>query len=140
MQNKRKLHSRIFTKSTLDIVRGSKQHVYDDAGVQYLDCVNGTSHVGHCHPQVVNGTHYITLLHYIVQVVAAAHRQMSRLVTSQGLTSDLLSRFVASLLDTLPEPLNTCYLTNSGSEANDLALRLASAYSGTEDVLVFEDG
>ena len=49
-------------------------------------------------------------------------------------------RFVSSLLDTLPEPLNTCYLTNSGSEANDLALRLASASSGTEDVLVFEDG
>ena len=47
---------------------------------------------------------------------------------------------MTSLLDTLPEPLNTCYLTNSGSEANDLALRLASAYSGTEDVLVFEDG
>ena len=47
---------------------------------------------------------------------------------------------MSSLLDTLPEPLNTCYLTNSGSEANDLALRLASASSGTEDVLVFEDG
>ena len=100
MQNKRKLHSRIFTKSTLDIVRGSKQHVYDDAGVQYLDCVNGTSHVGHCHPQVKFIIHYIIhdIIHYIVQVVAAAHRQMSRLVTSQGLTSDLLSRFVTSLM------------------------------------------
>ena len=75
MQNKRKLHSRIFTKSTLDIVRGSKQHVYDDSGVQYLDCVNGTSHVGHCHPQVV----------------AAGHRQMSRLVTSQVKVSPCLS-------------------------------------------------
>ena len=67
MKNKSKLQSQVFSKSTLDIVRGSKQHVYDDSGVQYLDCVNGTSHVGHCHPQVV----------------AAGHRQMSRLVTSQ---------------------------------------------------------
>ena len=75
--------------------------MYDDAGVQYLDCVNGTSHVGHCHPQVKFFILYylfLTLLHYIVQVVAAAHRQMSRLVTSQGLTSDLLSRFVTSLM------------------------------------------
>ena len=68
MQNKRKLHSRIFTKSTLDIVRGSKQHVYDDAGVQYLDCVNGTSHVGHCHPQVKFMILYyiIYFLHYYI--------------------------------------------------------------------------
>ena len=44
--------SRIFSKSTLDIVRGCKQYVYDGNGVQYLDCVNGTSHVGHCHSQV----------------------------------------------------------------------------------------
>ena len=99
MQNKRKLHSRIFTKSTLDIVRGSKQHVYDDAGVQYLDCVNGTSHVGHCHPQVRWKQYTIYIVHDdMTQVVAAAHRQMSRLVTSQGLTSDLLSRFVTSLM------------------------------------------
>jgi len=116
--------SRIFTKSTLDIVRGSKQYVYDDNGVQYLDCVNGTSHVGHCHPQVV----------------AAGHRQMSRLVTSQGFASDLLTRYVSTLLETLPEPLNVCYLTNSGSEANDLALRLAAASAGSKDVLVMEDG
>jgi len=124
MKNKSKLQSQVFSKSTLDIVRGSKQHVYDDSGVQYLDCVNGTSHVGHCHPQVV----------------AAGHRQMSRLVTSQGFTSDLLSRFVSALLDTMPEPLNVCYLTNSGSEANDLSLRLASSHTGREDIVVLEDG
>ena len=75
-----------------------------------------------------------------VQVVAAGHRQMSRLVTSQGFTSDLLTRYVSTLLETLPEPLNVCYLTNSGSEANDLALRLAAASAGSKDVLVMEDG
>merc|ERR1712045_633483 len=65
---------------------------------------------------------------------------MSRLVTSQGFTSDLLSRFVSALLDTMPEPLNVCYLTNSGSEANDLSLRLASSHTGREDIVVLEDG
>ena len=65
---------------------------------------------------------------------------MSKLVTSQGFTTDLLTRYVSALVDTLPEPLNVCYLTNSGSEANDLALRLASAYKGQSDILVLEDG
>ena len=111
-------------KAPLEIVKGSKQYVYDSDGVQYLDCVNGTSHVGHCHPQVLS----------------AANRQMSRLVTSQGFTSDLLSRYVSAIVDTLPEPLNVSFLTNSGSEANDLALRLAAAFSGSDDVLVLEDG
>jgi len=119
-----KVNKNIFSKSTLEIVRGSKQYVFDGDGVQYLDCVNGTSHVGHCHPQVV----------------AAGHKQMSKLVTSQGFTSELLSKYVSSLVDTLPEPLSVCYLTNSGSEANDLALRLAAAFSKSQDVLVMEDG
>jgi len=119
-----KSKNKILAKATLDIVRGSKQYVYDETGVQYLDCVNGTSHVGHCHPQVVS----------------AGHRQMSKLVTSQGFTTDLLSRYVSALVDTLPEPLNVCYLTNSGSEANDLALRLATSYKGQSDILVLEDG
>ena len=65
---------------------------------------------------------------------------MAKLVTSQGFTSDLLTRYVSTLIETMPEPLNTCYLTNSGSEANDLALRLAAAVTGSEDVLVVEDG
>jgi len=124
MKDTKKPKSQVFGKSTLDIVKGMKQHVYDDNGVQYLDCVNGTSQVGHCHPQVVS----------------AGQRQMSRLVTSQGFTSDLLSRYVSALLDTLPEPLSVCYLTNSGSEANDLALRLAAAFNGNEDIIVVEDG
>jgi len=114
----------VFTKTILSITRASKQYVYDMNGVKYLDCVNGTSHVGHCHPQVV----------------AAGHNQMSRLVSSQGFTSEILTKYISELMETLPEPLSVCYLTNSGSEANDLALRLAKAYSGKEDIVVTEDG
>jgi len=114
----------VFTKTILSITRASKQYVYDMNGVKYLDCVNGTSHVGHCHPQVV----------------AAGHNQMSRLVSSQGFTSEILTKYISQLMETMPEPLSVCYLTNSGSEANDLALRLAKAYSGKEDIVVTEDG
>lgn len=113
----------VLTKNTLTMTRASKQYVYDRAEVQYLDTVNGTSHVGHCHPQVV----------------AAGHNQMSRLVTSQGFNSEILTKYITQLVDTFPEPLNVCYLTNSGSEANDLALRLAKAYTGKEDFVVTED-
>ena len=42
----------MFSRATLSISRASKQYVYDESGTQYLDCVNGTAHVGHCHPQV----------------------------------------------------------------------------------------
>jgi len=110
-------------RETLNITRASKQYVYDSAEVQYLDTVNGTSHVGHCHPQVV----------------AAGNNQMARLVTSQGFSSDILSKYISQLVSTFPEPLSVCYLTNSGSEANDLAMRLAKSYTGKEDFVVTED-
>jgi len=112
------------TKTVLNISRASKQFVYDQSGVQYLDTVNGTSHVGHCHPQVV----------------AAGHNQMSRLVSSQGFTSEIQSKYISQLVDSMPEPLSVCYLTNSGSEANDLAMRLAKAFTRREDIVVTEDG
>jgi len=120
----RRKEDHVKIKSVLNISRASKQFLYDQNGVQYLDTVNGTSLVGHCHPQVV----------------AAGHNQMSRLVSSQGFSSEVLTKYISQLLDTMPEPLNVCYLTNSGSEANDLALRLARAYTGKEDVVVTEDG
>ena len=61
----------------------------------------------------------------MAQVVSAAHRQMARLVTALGFSNDIQSNYVSSLLETFPDSLSVCYLTNSGSEANDLALRLA---------------
>ena len=58
-----------------------------------------------------------------MQVVSTGQSQMAKLVTAQGFVSDILKKYVKQLVDTLPEPLSVCYLTNSGSEANDLALR-----------------
>jgi len=111
-------------REPLHIERAVKQYMFDKNGVEYLDCVNGTAHVGHSHPQVVG----------------AGQSQMAKLVTAQGFVSDLLKKYVKQLVETLPEPLSVCYLTNSGSEANDLALRLATSYTGHDDVVVVEDG
>jgi len=107
----------------MKIAKASKQYVFDEEGNKYLDCFNGVAHVGHCHPQVVS----------------AATSQMSRVATSQGFKSDQLGKYVSRLAQTLPDELDVVYMCNSGSEANDLALRLARQFTNCEDVVVTED-
>jgi len=118
-----RITSQVFQRSPLKLVSGMKQYVYDENNVEYLDCINGTAHVGHCHSQVVS----------------AASNQMSKLSTAQGFVSNVLNKYVKELVSSLPEPLSVCYLVNSGSEANDLALRLSQQYTGNRDVIVVDD-
>jgi len=106
----------------LNIVRGEGAHLYDDAGRAYLDLVNNVCHVGHAHPRVVR----------------AAAEQMARINTNTRYLHDLLVTYARRLTATLPDPLGVVFLVNSGSEANDLALRLARAHTGARDVLVLE--
>jgi len=114
-----KLH---FDAAPLKIVKASKQYMYDEFGIEYLDCISNVSHVGHCHPHVVG----------------SGQEQMGKLTTSQGFLTDQLSLYAKKLTETLPERLCVCYFVNSGSEANDLALRLARTYTKSQDVVVFE--
>eukprot|EP00088_Acartia_fossae_P032567 TRINITY_DN3332_c0_g2_i2.p1 TRINITY_DN3332_c0_g2~~TRINITY_DN3332_c0_g2_i2.p1 ORF type:complete len:563 (-),score=132.92 TRINITY_DN3332_c0_g2_i2:285-1973(-) len=118
-----RITSHVFERSPLKLVSGMKQYVYDENDVEYLDCINGTAHVGHCHPQVVS----------------AAQNQMSTLSTAQGFVSNVLNKYVKELVSSLPEPLSVCYLVNSGSEANDLALRLSQQFTGARDIISMED-
>ena len=106
----------------LHIVRGKGQYLYDADGKQYLDCVNNVCHVGHCR----------------VEVVQAAIDQMSRLNTNTRYLHENIVRYAERLTATLPDPLDVCFFVNSGSEANDLALRLARAYCGHHDVIVID--
>ena len=106
----------------LSIVRGSMQYLYDDEGRRYLDAYNNVAHVGHCHPQVV----------------AAGQRQMALLNTNTRYLSELILQYAEKLTATLPEPLSVCYFVNSGSEANELALRLARAHTNARDLIVLE--
>ena len=109
-------------REPLKLVSGRGQYLYDDAGNQYLDCVNNVCHVGHCHPHVV----------------AAATNQIGTLNTNTRYLHETLVRYAEKLTATLPDPLSVCYFVNSGSEANDLALRLARAYTGGTDIIVVE--
>ncbi|CAH1794272.1 unnamed protein product [Owenia fusiformis] len=115
-----KLH---FESAPVKMVRASKQYMYDDAGTEYLDGINNVAHVGHCHPQVVH----------------AGQQQMARLSTNFGFLTDVQGMYAKRLLETFPEPLNVCFLVNSGSEANDLALRLARAYTKKKDIICVDN-
>jgi len=115
---------RSITDGPLEVARAVKQYLYDEHGKEYLDCVNGTTHVGHTHPNVTN----------------AGQRQMEKLQTCQGFRTELKPRYVQRLVESLPETLSVCYLCNSTNEANDLAVRMAREYTGHEDVLVVEGG
>jgi len=106
----------------LHIVRGEMQYLYDDEGRRYLDAYNNVAHVGHCHPQVV----------------AAGQRQMELLNTNTRYLSELVLEYAEKLTATLPESLRVCFFVNSGSEANELALRLARAHTKARDLIVLE--
>src|ERR1022692_453068 len=106
----------------LHIIRGWKQHLYDATGRAYLDCVNNVAHVGHSHPRVVE---------------AAAH-QMALLNTNTRYLHEYLTGYIERLTATLPEPLRVAFLVSSGSEANELALRLARAHTGGDRLLVLD--
>ncbi len=106
----------------LHIVRGQGQYLYDENNQPYLDAVNNVPHVGHNHPRVVE----------------AAQRQTAVLNTNTRYLHDNLVEYAARLTATLPEPLSVCYFVCSGSEANELALRLARTHTGQRDLLVLD--
>ncbi len=107
----------------LHIVRGWKQYLYDADGREYLDAYNNVAHVGHSHPRVVE----------------AARRQMAILNTNTRYLHDSIVEYAHRLTAKLPPPLSVCWFVNSGSEANELALRLARAHTGRSGVIVNAD-
>ena len=106
----------------LKIVRGFGAFLYDETGRAFLDVYNNVPLVGHSHPRVVR----------------AVQDQIALLNTNTRYLHDNVNRYAQRLTDLLPAPLRVCFFVNSGSEANELALRLARAHTGREDVVVLE--
>lgn len=98
----------------LNIVRGDNVYLIDQFGNRYLDTVNNVAHVGHEHPKVVK----------------AAHDQISLLNTNTRYLNKNINQLTKELLKTLPESLSVVHLVNSGSEANELALRMMKSATG----------
>ncbi|RUL78885.1 aminotransferase class III-fold pyridoxal phosphate-dependent enzyme [Dyella choica] len=106
----------------LKITRGEGVWLYDEQGRAYMDMVNNVCHVGHCHPRVVE----------------AGQAQMARLNTNTRYLHDNIVEYALRLTATLPSSLSVVFLTNSGTEANDLALRLARAHTKARGVVVVD--
>jgi 4-aminobutyrate aminotransferase-like enzyme/Ser/Thr protein kinase RdoA (MazF antagonist) len=108
----------------LALARGYMQYMFDDLGQRYLDMYNNVPHVGHNHPYVVE----------------AACKQLRVLNTNTRYLNKELVRYAERLTAKLPSPLSVVFMTASGSEANELALRLARTYTNNYDMVVMTSG
>lgn len=109
-------------RNKIKIIRGALQYLYDDKGNTFVDCVNNPSHVGHCHPVVVK----------------RMQKQLATLNTNTRYLHDNIVEYAKKLTATLPSQLSVCYFTNSGSEANDLAIRMARHFTKQKDIIVLD--
>jgi 4-aminobutyrate aminotransferase-like enzyme/Ser/Thr protein kinase RdoA (MazF antagonist) len=107
----------------LKIVRGWMQHLYDETGRAFWDFYNNVPLVGHSHTRGVQ----------------AVQKQIALLNTNTRYVYDAVNRYAQRLTQHLPEPLRVCFFVNSGSEANELALRLSRAHTGRADIIVLEN-
>jgi len=109
-------------KKPLNIVRGFMQYLYDEDGRQYLDVRNNVPQVGHSNPYVVD----------------ALSKQAAVLNTNTRYLHENLAKYAQRLSSKMPGNLKVCFFVNSGSEANELALRLAMAHTKQKDFIVIE--
>ncbi len=109
-------------REPLKIIRGSRQFLFDDEGRAFLDGVNNVCHVGHAHPRVT----------------AALADQAARLNTNTRYLHHNIVEYARRLTALFPDPLRICFLVCTGSEANDLALRMAQAHTGRRGVVVVD--
>jgi 4-aminobutyrate aminotransferase-like enzyme len=112
----------LFYEQPLRMAHGEGVWLQDEAGRRYLDAYNNVQSVGHCHPRVVE----------------AVQRQMGLLNTHTRYLNDLVDAYAERLLATFPAAISRVVLTCTGSEANDLALRIAQAGAGRTGFVVTE--
>ncbi|TXE10362.1 aminotransferase class III-fold pyridoxal phosphate-dependent enzyme [Gelidibacter salicanalis] len=111
-------------KVPIKMVRGAGQYVIDQFGRKYLDTVNNVAHVGH--------ENY--------KVVKAGQEQMALINTNSRYLHDNINALAEELLETLPPELSVLHFVNSGSEANELAIRMVKAATGQRDIIASEVG
>ncbi|MFN3723224.1 MAG: aspartate aminotransferase family protein [Paracoccaceae bacterium] len=112
-----------FYRQPVHIVRGQGVWLWDADGKRYLDCYNNVAHVGHCHPRVV----------------AAIARQAAVLNTHTRYHHDLVLDYIERLTATLGHGLSQAIMVCTGSEANDLALRMAQAVNGKTGIIATDN-
>jgi len=112
-----------FYRTPVHLVRGKGVWLWDAAGKRYLDCYNNVPHVGHCHPRVVK----------------AICRQAGILNTHTRYLHDLVLDYIERLTATLGHGISQAIMTCTGSEANDIALRMAQAVTGKTGIIATDN-
>lgn len=110
----------LFYKRPLHIVRGEGVWLHDAEGKKYLDVYNNVSHVGHCHPHVVK----------------AITKQAGQLNTSTRYLHKNILDLAEEITSRLPDPLSVCTFVCTGTEANELAWRMAKVVSGNNGAII----
>ena len=108
-----------FYDDPVHIVKGDGVWLWDADGRKYLDCYNNVPHVGHCNPRVVE----------------AICKQASTLNTHTRYLHEGILTYMERLISTMDKSLDTTILTCTGSEANDIALRMAEAVTGKRGII-----
>lgn len=111
-------------KDPILIMRGFKNYLFDESGRCYLDFYNNVPHVGHSHSRIAN------LVNKQLRLINSNTRYLHP--SQKKLSENLLSKF--------PSSFEVVFFVNSGSEANELALRLAKTYTGNKDFVTFDHG
>ena len=104
--------------------RGWKTHLFDEWGRSYLDAYNNVPHVGHSHPRIRK----------------VASEQLKKLNSNTRYLHPNQSDLAESILSKLPENFKVCFFVNSGSEANELAIRLAREYTKARGMITTDHG
>ncbi|WP_319453747.1 MULTISPECIES: aminotransferase class III-fold pyridoxal phosphate-dependent enzyme [unclassified Mycobacterium] len=113
---------RAYYRAPMNLQRGRDVWLYDENGLAYLDSLNNVTHVGHANPRVAE----------------AARRQTNKLNTNSRFIYEGIATYAEKLVATLPDPLEVVFLVCSGSEANDLAIRIARQVTGRSDIAIID--
>ncbi|AQV16041.1 aspartate aminotransferase family protein [Acinetobacter pittii] len=114
---------RLFYRNPVHLVKGQGQYLWDAAGHQYLDVYNNVASIGHCHPAVIE----------------AVNEQMKMLNTHTRYLHENILDYTEELLQTTPDEIDRAMYMCTGSEANDLAIRIAREYSGGTGIIVSQE-
>ncbi|MFT4021787.1 MAG: aspartate aminotransferase family protein, partial [Acinetobacter sp.] len=114
---------RLFYRNPVHLVKGEGQYLWDAAGNKYLDVYNNVASIGHCHPAVIN----------------AVHAQMKLLNTHTRYLHENILNYTEELLKTVPSEVDRAMYMCTGSEANDLAIRIAREFSGGTGIIVSQE-
>ena len=114
---------RLFYRKPVNLVRGEGEYLWDANGTKYLDMYNNVAGIGHCHPAVVE----------------AVTGQMQQLNTHTRYLHERIVDYSEEILELLPDEIDKIMYMCTGSEANDLALRMAAEYTGGKGIIVSQE-